>query len=469
MPAILLRHILPNLFAPLMVQATFIAASAILTEAVLSFLGVGIPPHTPSWGNIMAEGRNFVAVAFHIILYPGLFLGVTVLAVNPVGDGLRDMLDPRRPRNSRSAHANRTRVARARPDHLFRWRRDHHGGRQRPVVRSAARRDAGPGRRIRLRQERHLAVHHATAARARSRAGGAIEFAGQDLLALPEKAMRAIRGNQLSMIFQEPMTSLNPVFTIGRQIAESLTLHQGLSRREALAQAERLLDPVQISDPARRVHEYPYQLSGGMRQRAMIAMALACQPKVLIADEPTTALDVTIQAQILHLLRDIQARLGTAIVLITHDLGVVAQMCQRVIVMYAGRKVEEGSVDDVLDRPQHPYTQALIRSLPAFADGQGHDVRLAELPGIVPVITPESRGCFAARCPQAMPRCTEEIRRPSTPPSVTAAGAGLKRKPTPKRCALPLRAPPRTGEALARPREVAPVPASGMARSVKEH
>ena len=167
--------------------------------------------------------------------------------------------------------------------------------------------------------------------------------------------MRAIRGNQLSMIFQEPMTSLNPVFTIGRQIAESLTLHQGLSRREALAQAERLLDLVQISDPARRVHEYPYQLSGGMRQRAMIAMALACQPKVLIADEPTTALDVTIQAQILHLLRDIQARLGTAIVLITHDLGVVAQMCQRVIVMYAGRKVEEGSVDDVLDRPQHPY------------------------------------------------------------------------------------------------------------------
>ena len=283
--------------------------------------------------------------------------------------------------------------------------------------------------------------------------------------------MRAIRGNQLSMIFQEPMTSLNPVFTIGRQIAESLTLHQGLSRREALAQAERLLDLVQISDPARRVHEYPYQLSGGMRQRAMIAMALACQPKVLIADEPTTALDVTIQAQILHLLRDIQARLGTAIVLITHDQGVVAQMCQRVIVMYAGRKVEEGSVDDVLDRPQHPYTQALIRSLPAFADGQGHDVRLAELPGIVPVITPESRGCaFAARCPQAMPRCTEEI-----PPAVDAADrhrswCWAKGKPTPKRCALPLRgaaADRRSGSA--RPREVAPVQASDMARSVKEH
>ncbi|WP_313492367.1 ABC transporter ATP-binding protein, partial [Achromobacter animicus] len=230
-------------------------------------------------------------------------------------------------------------------------------------------------------------------------AGGSIEFDGRDLLALPEKSMRAIRGNQISMIFQEPMTSLNPVITVGKQISESLMLHQGLSRREALVQAEALLDLVQISDPARRVREYPYQLSGGMRQRAMIAMALACQPKVLIADEPTTALDVTIQAQILHLLRDIQARLGTAIVLITHDLGVVAQMCQRVIVMYAGRKVEEGSVDDVLDRPQHPYTQALIRSLPDFVDGQDHTARLAELPGIVPVRTPASRGCaFAARC-----------------------------------------------------------------------
>ncbi|AVG43188.1 Dipeptide transport ATP-binding protein DppD [Achromobacter insolitus] len=248
-------------------------------------------------------------------------------------------------------------------------------------------------------------------------AGGNIEFDGQDLLALPEKSMRSIRGNQISMIFQEPMTSLNPVFTVGRQICESLMLHQGMSRRAAMAQAESLLELVQISDPARRVREYPYQLSGGMRQRAMIAMALACQPKVLIADEPTTALDVTIQAQILHLLREIQQRLGTSIVLITHDLGVVAQMCQRVIVMYAGRKVEEGSVDDILDRAQHPYTQALIRSLPDFAEGQDHTARLAELPGIVPVMTPQSRGCaFAARCPEAQPRCAEQA------PSAADAG-----------------------------------------------
>lgn len=240
-------------------------------------------------------------------------------------------------------------------------------------------------------------------------AGGQIEFEGTDLLALPEKNMRELRGNRISMIFQEPMTSLNPVFTVGKQIAESIMLHQGKSKRQAYAQAESLLELVQISDPARRVREYPFQLSGGMRQRAMIAMALACEPRVLIADEPTTALDVTIQAQILHLLRDIQRRLGTAIVLITHDLGVVAQMCQRVIVMYAGRKVEEGSVDDVLDRPQHPYTRALIRSLPAFVDGQDHTARLQELPGIVPVITPQSQGCaFAERCPEAQARCATD-------------------------------------------------------------
>jgi peptide/nickel transport system ATP-binding protein len=245
---------------------------------------------------------------------------------------------------------------------------------------------------------------------------GQIEFEGKELLGLPEKAMQTIRGNRISMIFQEPMTSLNPVFTVGKQISESIMLHQRKSKREAMIDAQALLELVQVSDPGRRVHEYPYQLSGGMRQRAMIAMALACQPDVVIADEPTTALDVTIQAQILSLLRDIQAKMGMAIVLITHDLGVVAQMCQRVIVMYAGSKVEEGSVDDVLDRPQHPYTQALIRAVPAFVDDQDHTARLAELPGIVPVIRPDSQGCaFAARCPEAMPRCTTE-----TPPAVDA-------------------------------------------------
>jgi len=235
---------------------------------------------------------------------------------------------------------------------------------------------------------------------------GTIDFEGQNLLALTEKQMRAVRGNKLSMIFQEPMTSLNPVFTVGRQIAESIVRHQGKTYKQALVDAQGLLELVQVSDPLKRLSNYPYELSGGMRQRVMIAIALACKPRLLIADEPTTALDVTIQAQILQILKDIQQQLGTAIVLITHDLGVVAESCDRVMVMYAGSKVEEGPVSDVLYRARHPYTQALIRSLPAFADDGAGRQRLEELPGIVPTITPQARGCaFASRCARAIAAC----------------------------------------------------------------
>jgi peptide/nickel transport system ATP-binding protein len=235
---------------------------------------------------------------------------------------------------------------------------------------------------------------------------GSIDFEGTDLLKLSEKQMRDIRGNKLSMIFQEPMTSLNPVFTVGRQIAESIVLHQGKTYKQALIDAQGLLELVQVSDPKKRLANYPYELSGGMRQRVMIAIALACKPRLLIADEPTTALDVTIQAQILQILKDIQQQLGTAIVLITHDLGVVAESCDRVMVMYAGSKVEEGRVSDVLYRAQHPYTQALIRSLPAFVDTDAEQQRLAELPGIVPTITPAATGCaFSSRCERSIAAC----------------------------------------------------------------
>ena len=193
---------------------------------------------------------------------------------------------------------------------------------------------------------------------------GAIRFEGRNLLELSEPEMRDIRGNAISMIFQEPMTSLNPVLTVGKQIGETLQLHQGLSPRDAEKRAIEMLVLVGIPAPQRRVREYPHQLSGGMRQRVMIAMALACNPKLLIADEPTTALDVTIQAQILDLMRDLKSRLGSAIMLITHDLGVVAEMCQRVVVMYAGRKVEEGPVEEIFARPLHPYTRGLLGSVP---------------------------------------------------------------------------------------------------------
>ena len=248
------------------------------------------------------------------------------------------------------------------------------------------------------------------------RHGGAIRYRGTDLLRLGEKQMRQIRGNRISMIFQEPMTSLNPVLTVGRQIAETVTVHQHVGRREALERAVAMLRLVQIAEPERRVGEYPHQLSGGMRQRVMIALALACNPEVLIADEPTTALDVTIQAQILELLKDLQRRLGMGVVMITHDLGVVAECCDRVVVMYAGHKVEEASVIDLFDRPLHPYTRALMASMPSLNTSAA---RLTEIPGMVPSAHDLGVGCsFAPRCGYSTERCRREA------PELEAHGAG---------------------------------------------
>src|SRR5690349_4510345 len=241
---------------------------------------------------------------------------------------------------------------------------------------------------------------------------GKIRFAGRDLLGLDEAEMRQVRGNEISMIFQEPMTSLNPVLTIGRQIAETLTLHQGLDKKAALQKAVDMLRLVHIPEAERRIEQYPHQLSGGMRQRVMIAMALACNPKLLIADEPTTALDVTIQAQILDLMRELKQKIDAAIVLITHDLGVVAEMAQRVVVMYAGRKAEEAPVGHLFRRPLHPYTQGLLASVPRLGASLQPErlPRLAEIPGTVPSLREEIPGCpFAARCPFATDICRREM------------------------------------------------------------
>jgi peptide/nickel transport system ATP-binding protein len=237
---------------------------------------------------------------------------------------------------------------------------------------------------------------------------GSIRFAGRDLLRLSEREMRALRGNDISMVFQEPMTSLNPVLTIGRQIAETLALHQRLGKRAAVARAAEMLELVRIPEARRRVGDYPHQLSGGMRQRVMIAMALACSPKILIADEPTTALDVTIQAQILHLMLELKERFGTAIILITHDLGVIAETAQRVVVMYAGRKVEEAPVQALFRSPRHPYTRGLMASVPRLerAGEAGPRPRLMEIAGMVPSLKDMPRGCtFAARCSLASEQC----------------------------------------------------------------
>jgi peptide/nickel transport system ATP-binding protein len=241
------------------------------------------------------------------------------------------------------------------------------------------------------------------------RIAGAIRFEGTDLLKLSDRAMRDIRGNDISMIFQEPMTSLNPVLTVGRQLGETLRLHQGLDKRAAEARAVEMLVLVGIPEPRRRVREYPHQMSGGMRQRVMIAMALACTPKLLIADEPTTALDVTIQAQILELMADLKRKVGAAIVLITHDLGVVAEVAERVMVMYAGRKVEEAPVGKLFRTPRHPYTQGLLGAVPKLGSSlTGVATKLAEIRGVVPSLKERIPGCvFASRCLLATELCRE--------------------------------------------------------------
>jgi peptide/nickel transport system ATP-binding protein len=240
---------------------------------------------------------------------------------------------------------------------------------------------------------------------------GEVRLEGRDLLALDEAQMRDVRGNDISMIFQEPLTSLNPVLTVGGQIAEAIELHQDLAKSAALDKAVNMLSLVKIPEPAQRAKEYPHQMSGGMRQRAMIAMALACNPKVLIADEPTSALDVTIQAQILDLMLSLQDELGTAIILITHDLGVVAETAQRVIVMYAGRKVEEADVEPLFEQPLHPYTQGLLASIPQLTILAGREApeRLREIPGMVASLAHLPQGCvFAPRCAFADARCREQ-------------------------------------------------------------
>jgi peptide/nickel transport system ATP-binding protein len=242
--------------------------------------------------------------------------------------------------------------------------------------------------------------------------GGSVRFEGRELTSLSEAEMRAIRGHHIAMIFQEPMTSLNPVLTIGTQIAENVVRHTGVPWRAALDRAAEMLDLVKIADARRRLDDYPHQLSGGMRQRAMIAIALSCNPQVLIADEPTTALDVTIQAQILDLMLELKEKLGTAILMITHDLGVIAETTQRVVVMYAGRKVEEAPVEALFAQPTHPYTRGLMRAVPRLdieAEISGRRPRLQEIPGIVPALNRPIAGCaFAPRCAFATDRCRAE-------------------------------------------------------------
>lgn len=248
---------------------------------------------------------------------------------------------------------------------------------------------------------------------------GTVSFDGKNLFDLPEKEMQKIRGQEISMVFQDALSSLNPVFTVGNQIMESLRIHQNMGKKEAKEKAIDLLDQVGIPDPQRRFYQYPFELSGGMRQRVMIAVALACGPRILIADEPTTALDVTIQAQIMDLIVDMNRKLQMGVMLITHDLAVVAETCQRVIVMYLGQIVEEGSVEDIFDRPIHPYTRGLMASVPRLDTGRSE--RLYQIKGTVPLLSQIPEGCrFAPRCPYATEECSRKM------PELKSFGNGQK-------------------------------------------
>lgn len=431
---ILVRHVLPLAMTPVIIQGSLTLGLAMLVEAGLSFIGLGVQPPRASWGAMLAEGASFMDRQAFLVVPPGLAITACVLSLTLLGDGLRDSI-------GRGVSAGHVRPSSRRPDsrRLIRVVRDGSqpaqptGSSEPGVVLSVegvsveiARRHASPVRIVddvsfEIRTGETLGVLGESGCGKSMTAlaimgllphGGAITSGrvvldGVDLTSLDSRGLRNVRGNDIGMVFQEPMAALDPVFKIGDQIGESLRHHRGLSRRAARARSIELLDLVGIPDPATRVDDYPHEFSGGMAQRVMIASALACEPKLLIADEPTTALDVTIQAEILDLLHRLQGELGMSILLVTHDLGVIADTCERAVVMYAGQIVEVGTVDELFLHPAMPYTEGLLQSLPQ-ANAETH--RLAAIPGTVPSPGRWPKGCrFGERCVHRSPECETAI------------------------------------------------------------
>ncbi len=413
---VMLRTILPNISGPILVQFSLSAASAVVLESGLSFLGLGVVPPAPSWGLMIGAGRSAMAQAPLLLLWPCLALSLTIFAMNALCDALRDLVDPHKepPR-----HGLRRLLASLAPGML--------PGAEpaRPVldVRGLTIEIATPAGVIRPVRDVSLAVHAGetlaivgesgsgksltglavmgllpSAARV---AAGAAWLDGENVLRLDEGALRRLRGERMAMVFQDPLGSFNPVHRVGAQIGEAILAHHALPPRALAARVAELLGRVGIADPARRARAFPHEMSGGMRQRAMIAIAVANDPRLLIADEPTTALDVTIQAQVLDLLDRLKRERGLSLVFITHSLPVVAEIADRVAVMYAGEVVETGDAGAVFAAPLHPYTAALLRSMP------GHDGSLPEgIPGIVPLPHRLPPGCaFAPRCGWRVPEC----------------------------------------------------------------
>ena len=427
---ILLRTVLPNVAGPVLVQFSLAVAAAVVLESGLSFLGLGVVPPAPSWGLMIRGARATMEQAPLLLLWPCLALTLTILAMNLLCDALRDAVDPR----THAGHRPLRLAERLLPG-LLPAARPPAAGEAVLEVRGLTVEIATPRGPIRPVQDVSLSVRagETLAVVGESGSGKSVTatavmgllppvavpvaghawFGGRDLLRMEEAVLRGLRGGAMAMVFQDPMSSLNPVHRVGDQVIEAIRAHQGLSAAEARRLAEALFRQVGIADPARRLRAFPHEMSGGMRQRVMIAMGLANRPKLLICDEPTTALDVTVQAQILDLLRALQRETGTAMVFITHSLGVVAEIADRVAVMYAGQIVEQGSVAEVFDQPLHPYTRALLAAVP-----EGDELP-AGIPGVVPPPYALPPGCrFAPRCPHAIAACS------AAPPGLEAPGAG---------------------------------------------
>jgi peptide/nickel transport system permease protein len=436
-PVILARRVLPHVLSPLLVQVSIALGTILVVEASLSFLGLGDPPPDASWGGMLLDGFTVMATDARLVIVPGLAIALATLAFNAVGDGARDALaGTALQRRRRGDVLGTTSVVERGPDpggaprdgaargedvrddgallDIRGLRIGFDTGSGMVTVLDGVDLHVGRGEILGLVGESGcgktvtaqsiLRLLPSPPARI---LGGEVRFEGADLLSLSSRELRRIRGNDIAMVFQDPMASLNPAFTIGDQLVEAQRLHRDISRKDARARAASLLDRVGIPDAARRVDEYPHTFSGGMRQRALIAMALANDPKLLIADEPTTALDVTVQAQILELIHQLRDELGMSVLFVTHDLGVVQDLCDRVAVMYAGQVVETTSVREIFAEPRHPYSVALLQSRPELGGGQE---RLVSIPGVVPAPTEMPEGCrFHTRCPLAVDACLAPV------------------------------------------------------------